>query len=90
MVIFIAAIVFTLIFYVMAVYMTYAVTFILYKGLQYKLAMPTVKAAMFIILCYISIISDVIMFNSSLYIYITIKNGFLTALAVTSFIYAKS
>ena len=70
--------------------MSYVSAFILYKGIKYCLFVPLFKAAIFIIVCYISIIADVMLFYSSLYFYITVKNGLLTILATGSFFYARS
>lgn len=88
MLIFTLSIVLTGIFYIIAIYMTYISSQLLYTGLRYRMVMPTVKSSAFIIICYISIIADVFLFGSSMYVYIAVKNGFLTFLIIASLIYA--
>lgn len=90
MALFVASILFTVLFYVFVVYTTYISCAILYKGIKHKLVIPTIKTVSFIIFCYTSIISDVILFSATMYVYIAAKNGLLSVLAVLSITYAVS
>jgi len=80
----IASIILTLVFYAIVTYMSYITASILHQGLIFRLLFPTLKALSFIILVYISIISDIILFRSGMYQTITIKNGLLLVLVTTA------
>lgn len=77
------------VFYLVAFYMSYVSSFLLYHGIRYRLISPIVKAASFIIVCYISIISDVWLYSSSEYYIIIVKNGLLALAGAASLLYAK-
>jgi hypothetical protein len=83
------AIILTTVFYAFVSYISFVTASILHKGITYRLVMPVVKSTLFIAFCYISIISDVIMFRVSLYEALIIKNGFLLLLVATSLIHAR-
>lgn len=89
MVYFATSISLTILFYSCIAYMSYFTASILHKGIIYKLLITIIKSVVFIMLCYISIISDVLLFRSELYKTITMKNGFLLLLVTTSLISAK-
>lgn len=86
----VASIAITSVFYSVACYMSYFTASVLHKGVTYRLAMPILKAVVFILLCYTSIISDVILFNDSMYNVVIVKNGLLLLLVIASLITAKS
>ena len=90
MFIIVASILATFLFYSLSTYVSYVAVFILYKGLKYRLFAPLIKTSVFIILCYTSIIADVILFSSLLYPTIAIKNSMLTILLVLSIFNARS
>lgn len=89
MIYFAASISLTILFYFCIAYMSYFTASILHRGIIYKLLITIVKSVVFITLCYISIISDVILFRSELYETITMKNGFLLLLVAASLINSK-
>ena len=70
--------------------MSYMVAFTLHKGVAFRLAVPIIKSLVFILTCYISIISDVFLFTDSLHKVVTIKNGLLLLLVVASLYTAKN
>jgi len=72
------------VFYVIALYMSYIVSFDLYIGIKYKLIRPIIISVGFILFCYISIISDIILFSYLLYLQIALKNGFFSIIVITS------
>lgn len=74
----------TLILYIIISYISYITASILHQGIMFKLLFPILKALAFIILVYISIISDTILFGSEMYHTITIKNGLLLVLVATA------
>ncbi|AEQ34201.1 membrane protein [Bacillus phage Bastille] len=84
MVYLILAIAFTLVFYSVAAYMSYVTASILHRGWIFRLVFPTVKALLFIIIVYTSIIADIVLFNASKYETITYKNGVMSTVMVTS------
>jgi hypothetical protein len=86
---FAAAIILTSVFYVIVAYMTFFTASILHRGITYKLAVTVLKSSAFIISCYISIISDVILYRSALYDTITYKNGLLLLLVIAALINAR-
>lgn len=86
---FTASIVITVLLYSCISYMSFITASILHRGITYRLAVSVLKAAVFISLCYISIISDVILFRVGLYDTITMKNGFLLLLVGASLKYAR-
>lgn len=77
------------VFYLVAFYMSYVSTFILYNGIRYRLISPIVRATLFIIVCYISIISDVWLYTGSEYYTIIVKNGLLALAGTASLLYAR-
>lgn len=86
----IVAILMTVAFYSGAVYMSYVASFVLYKGFKYRLWIPTLLSLGFITVCYISIITDVVLLHSVLYSTISTKNGVLTLITIVSIITAKN
>lgn len=83
---FTASIVITVLFYACVSYMSFFVASVLHRGITYRLAVSVLKSVVFILLCYISIISDVILFQLGMYSTITEKNGFLLLLVAASLI----
>ncbi|AHJ87577.1 hypothetical protein Bp8pC_147 [Bacillus phage Bp8p-C] len=63
-------------------YLTFFAAAILFEGIKYALYNPIIKSATFIGVAYISIISDVILFDSALHSSIIIKNAVLLSLAL--------
>lgn len=86
---FTVSIVVTSLLYACVCYMSFFAASILHKGVTYRLAVTVLKSVVFILLCYISIISDVILFRVGLYDTITEKNGFLFLLVAASLINAR-
>ncbi|AYJ75143.1 hypothetical protein BSP36_056 [Bacillus phage BSP36] len=87
---FIASVILTAIFYVLIVYVSYITSQILYMGITNKLMVPVLKSSLFILVSYISIIADVVLFDISRYDSITVKNGLLLLLLCSSLISAGS
>lgn len=86
---FTASIVITVLLYACVSYMSFFAASTLHRGITYRLAVEVLKSLMFIGLCYISIITDVILFQVGLYETITEKNGFLLLLVAASLINAR-
>lgn len=86
----IAAFTVTTLLYMVISYMSYVSASILHIGVAYRLIEPVLKSSAFILLCYILIISDVILLHSALYKVISIKNGLLLLLVITSLITANN
>ncbi|MNP39180.1 hypothetical protein D3C76_1327430 [compost metagenome] len=86
---FTTAVILSSVFYALVSYISFVTASILHNGIIYRLVIPVVKSTLFIAFCYISIISDVIMFRAALYEAITIKNGFLLLLVATSLMNAR-
>lgn len=84
------AITITIVLYTLLFYMSYISATILHIGLAYRLVIPVVKSSAFILLCYIIIISDIVLLHSELYKVISIKNGSLLLLVVASLLNAKT
>lgn len=80
----------TIVLYALIAYMSYITAYILHQGIVYKVAVTIIKTSVFLALCYISIISDVVLFHDSLYKALTIKNGLLLLLVVASLVTAKT
>ncbi|AGK86834.1 membrane protein [Bacillus phage SIOphi] len=85
---FIACVLITTVLYMLIVYVSYITSRILYQGLAYRLIVPIIKSSVFIIVSYISIISDVILFYNFMYDSILTKNGMLLLLIGASLISA--
>lgn len=85
---FIACVLITTVLYMLIVYVSYITSRILYQGLAYRLIVPVIKSSVFIIVSYISIISDVILFYNFMYDSILTKNGMLLLLIGASLISA--
>jgi hypothetical protein len=86
----ILSIVFTVLLYVFIGYLSYVTASILYRGMLYRLILPTVKAIAFIATSYISIITDVVLYSLGLHSSIVTKNGMLLLLIVMSIVTASS
>jgi hypothetical protein len=84
------SIILTILLYVLIGYLSFGSAFILYNGLKYRLILSVGKSLAFIILAYISIISDVILFGNFMYTSLIMKNGLLLALLTTSLRYTVS
>ncbi|QEM43115.1 membrane protein [Bacillus phage Chotacabras] len=84
MVYFVLSIAFTLIFYIVASYMSYITASILHRGIIFRLIIPTVKAVMFITIVYTSIIADIVLFSGGKYETVAFKNGVMSTVVVTS------
>ncbi|ADH03154.1 membrane protein [Bacillus phage W.Ph.] len=78
------AIVFTIIFYSVASYMSFVTASILHRGVVFRLLIPTVKALSFIVIVYTSIIADIILFNAQKYESVAFKNGVMSTVIVSS------
>lgn len=74
----------TTLFYLIAIYVTYVASFILYNSIKYKIMKTSARIIAFIVICYISIISDMVLFYSAMYYQIIIKNGFFTFIILFS------
>lgn len=85
----VTSIVLTAVLYIILLYASYLSSITLYNGIKYKLALPTLRASSFILFCYISIITDVVLFDASMYVTVMSKNGILLVLSAISFVYAK-
>lgn len=85
----ITSIVITILLYSCIGYMSFFVASTLHSGITYGLSLTVLKSVVFILLCYTSIISDVVLFRLRMYDRITQKNGFLLLLVAASLIYAK-
>lgn len=86
----IAALTITIALYLLIFYMSYVSASILHLGITYRLIEPAFKSFAFILLCYTIIISDVVLLYSALYKVISVKNGSLLLLVVTSLLAAKN
>lgn len=86
----ITSIVITILLYSCIGYMSFFAASTLHSGITYGLSLTVLKSVVFILLCYTSIISDVVLFRLGMYDRITQKNGFLLLLVAASLIYAKA
>lgn len=87
--IFTMSIIITIVLYALIAYMSFITASILHTGVIYRLAVPVIKSLVFIALCYISIISDVLLFNGTSYNTIVFKNGLLLLLVAASLYNAR-
>ncbi|AGB62621.1 hypothetical protein [Bacillus phage phiAGATE] len=72
----------TVLLYINICYLTFFAAAILFEGVKYSLYSPVIKSTLFIGVAYISIISDVILFDLTLHSSIIIKNAVLLSLAL--------
>jgi len=90
MFVFVASIVLTAVFYALNIYVSFMAASILYLGITFRKIVPLFQAYLFILITYISIISDVVMFVHGMHSSISVKNGLLLLLLVASLITARS
>lgn len=83
---YVISVIVTVLLYSTLAYISYVSVFIAVKGLKFNLISPLLKSLVFIIFCYTSIISDVMLFLLAKSPYIVIKNSFLLVLIVFSLI----
>jgi len=81
---FVLSIAFTIIMYVVAIYISFVTASILHRGFIFRLLMPTVKALTFIVIVYTSIIADIVLFNAQKYDSVAFKNGVMSTVMVSS------
>lgn len=77
------------ILYSLVTYIAYLASFILYKGICFKLTVPIVKSGSFILFVYTSIIADIWLYHHSELFSLVIKNSVIFILLVVSLLYAK-
>lgn len=85
----VASAIITSVFYFITIYITYIAAFILYNSVKYKIVKTSARIVAFITICYISIISDMVLFHSAMYYQIVIKNGLFTFIILFSLCTAK-
>lgn len=83
---YVMAILATTILYATLSYVSYISVFVIVQGFKFRLIIPLAKALSFIIFCYISIITDVVLFVLPKTPIIVVKNFFLLALLLFSLV----
>lgn len=79
----------SIILYTLLVYVSYIASFILYKGISYRLIAPTTRALVFLMTSYTSIIADIFLFYQGEHLTIIFKNTIFLLLLAFSYIYAR-
>lgn len=75
--------------YILIIYLTYLSAFLLFKGITYRLIIPTIKSSLFFITCYTFIIADLVMLRSHAYLSIIQKDIVFILLVVLSLHYTR-
>lgn len=83
---FVCSICLTILFYLLAGYLSITTVAILYHAIQHKLPLTILKSSLFLGITYISIITDIVLFGGSLYSSLFAKNALLIALIIISII----